>query len=107
LEYLRFLKSWSPLGKRSIGNVAHPRRKPQSAQANSFDFLKHCTLASNVKAADFVSLAVSFFARWSMQQRPPSFGKRGQRGDLTTATAQSAAGSAMVRELCRNFETSH
>jgi hypothetical protein len=70
-------------------------------------FLKHCTLASNVKAADFVSLAVSFFARWSMQQRPPSFGKRGQRGDLTTTTAQSAAGSAMVRELCRNFETSH
>jgi len=28
------------LGKRPIGNVARPRRKPQSAQANHLDFFE-------------------------------------------------------------------
>jgi hypothetical protein len=92
------------LGKRSIGNVAHPRRKPQSAQANHLEFLKHCTLASNVKAADFVSLAVAFLAGRDAAMPIEQIARRviletWAVGRSDNCDAQRATGSAVVRDF--------
>jgi hypothetical protein len=76
----------------------------KSAQANHLEFLKHCTLAFNVKAADFVSLAVSFsrgrdaaMPIEGIDRRP--FQETWATGRYDNGGEQRAASSTAVRSI--------
>jgi hypothetical protein len=70
-EIAKFVRQMASRQCKPNCSASHKARK-----ANHLEFLKHCTLASNVKAGDFVSLAVSFLAGRGAAMPTEQIGRR-------------------------------